>query len=429
MPKPAANKLKNEPGGLHVSWMTVSYRSVVLSVIIVLAVILGAIYITFPAASTRVVDTVKTKVGDWLDQLFPTKKTNTGVVTAQEAHFTNLDGTVEVRRKDGNDWERASYNLPLEKGDTIRTSEGMAKVTFPDGTSYVVKPDSYIVVEENSSDSVGNSNVVVNVPSGTIDIHKPNFGQGNRQEVLIGDGKADLKPGSAVIVNVNAQEDQHAIVVKAGGVDLTRKDGEKVDLGPNDKASYKGEGSHTIKEKEIVPPTLIAPADQLPFSLGPDGYTTFTWSPVDDAKSYHLVVSKNAFMTPAFVEKTANTTTVRIEGLTEGTYYWSVRSVNAAGKESPESNRNKFSLVPPSNATTVELSLEDLIKTGHTVEIIGKTEPNARVIVNGEEVPVVDPDGSFTYYLTGLAPGSNTITITAQNSTGSTTKNETVEIP
>ena len=46
----------------------------------------------------------------------------------------------------------ADYNIPLEKGDVVQTgSEGMAKVVFNDGTSYTVKQDSLIVIEENSA--------------------------------------------------------------------------------------------------------------------------------------------------------------------------------------------------------------------------------------------------------------------------------------
>ena len=76
-----------------------------------------------------------------------------GVSTAQQAHFTALDGTVRVKKGNGNSWVPADYNIPLEKGDVVQTgSEGMAKVVFNDGTSYTVKQDSLIVIEENSAE-------------------------------------------------------------------------------------------------------------------------------------------------------------------------------------------------------------------------------------------------------------------------------------
>ena len=46
----------------------------------------------------------------------------TGAVTAQQAHFTALDGTVRVKKGNGNSWVTADYNIPLEKGDVVQTA-------------------------------------------------------------------------------------------------------------------------------------------------------------------------------------------------------------------------------------------------------------------------------------------------------------------
>jgi hypothetical protein len=39
-------------------------------------------------------------------------------------------------------------------------------------------------------------------------------------------------------------------------------------------------------------------------------------------------------------------------------------------------------------------------------------------MVNGEEVPVISPDGSFSYFTPPLPSGESVITVTAQNSRG-----------
>jgi len=83
--------------------------------------------------------------------------------TAQQAHFTNVDGTVRVKKANSNTWVAADYTLPLEKGDVIQTaSEGMARVVFNDGTNYTIKQDSLIVIEENSA-TAQQTQVAVNV--------------------------------------------------------------------------------------------------------------------------------------------------------------------------------------------------------------------------------------------------------------------------
>ena len=55
---------------------------------------------------------------------------------------------------------------------------------------------------------------------------------------------------------------------------------------------------------------------------------------------------------------------------------------------------------------------------GHVIELIGKTEVGARVMVNGREVPVISADGTFHYFTPPLPAGESVITITAQNSKG-----------
>jgi hypothetical protein len=46
----------------------------------------------------------------------------------------------------------------------------MAKVVFNDGTSYTVKQDSLIVIEENSANDQQQTNVAVAVSTGTVDL-------------------------------------------------------------------------------------------------------------------------------------------------------------------------------------------------------------------------------------------------------------------
>jgi hypothetical protein len=52
------------------------------------------------------------------------------------------------------------------------------------------------------------------------------------------------------------------------------------------------------------------------------------------------------------------------------------------------------------------------------LELTGKTEVGARVMVNGREVPMIAGDGSFHYFTPPLGTGENVITITAQNAKG-----------
>jgi hypothetical protein len=63
------------------------------------------------------------------------------------------------------------------------------------------------------------------------------------------------------------------------------------------------------------------------------------------------------------------------------------------------------------------------------IEVRGRTEPSARVMVNGQEVALINADGTFHHFTNQLPTGENFITITAQNAEGrASTKTKMVDI-
>ena len=96
-----------------------------------------------------------------------------------------------------------------------------------------------------------------------------------------------------------------------------------------------------------------------------------------------------------------------------------VQSFDSAGKESLESEKNRFTIIPKGKSTVaINLELDPLVQHGHVIELIGRTEIGARVMVNGREVPFIGQDGAFHYFTPPLPAGETVITVTAQNSKG-----------
>ena len=164
-----------------------------------------------------------------------------GVSTAQQAHFTALDGTVRVKKGSSSSWLAADYNVPLDKGDVVQTgSEGMAKVVFNDGTSYTVKQDSLIVIEENSANDQQQTNVAVAVSTGTVDLSTATYSQGSKSQVIVDGATASLSPESTAQVHNDPKTDQHEILMKKGAGEVTRN-GETVQLANWEKVSFRQE--------------------------------------------------------------------------------------------------------------------------------------------------------------------------------------------
>src|ERR1700726_1581093 len=386
------------------------------------ALFLIAVRLTFPQFSENSIKAAGGLIDKTLQRIAGlAPATGGGASVAQQAHFTALDGTVRVKKGNGNSWVGADYNVPLDKGDVVQTgSEGMAKVVFNDGTSYTVKQDSLIVIEENSANDQQQTNVAVAVSTGTVDLSTATYSQGSKSQVIVAGATASLSPESAAQVHNDPKSDQHEILMKKGNGEVTRN-GETVKLANWEKVSFQGQQSHLEKAKEIGPPTPIAPANMAPlFSAGePTKDVSFSWTPMANAVGYRLRISRNPYFSSTLVAKKVNTAAVTVTSLGEGAYYWMVQSYGTAGKESVESEKNRFTIISKGKQTeAIELVLDPFIQHGHVIEVTGKTQTGARVMVNGSEVPMIGSDGSFHYFTPPLPPGEAVITVTAQTAQG-----------
>jgi hypothetical protein len=178
------------------------------------------------------------------------------------------------------------------------------------------------------------------------------------------------------------------------------------------------------KTKEIGPPTLIEPPNMQPVFVGSDNKPVdFSWTPVDGIRKYRVKLSRNPYFSSLVITPppVVEATQIQLSHLPEGPYYWSVQSIGDNGRESVDSEKNRFTVIPKGDdRATIALELEDFSQHGHIIEVRGRTEPSARVMVNGQEVALISSDGSFHHFTAPLPTGENLITVTAQNAKGGT---------
>jgi flagellar motor switch/type III secretory pathway protein FliN len=301
----------------------------------------------------------------------------------------------------------------------VQTSpEGVAKIVFTDGTNYTVKPGSLITIQESSMNSAQQTKTKVEVTTGKVDMATSTLMSGSKSQVIVGDATATIaSESSAEVVNDN-RIDQHEILVKKGSGEVTRE-GQTIPLESYTKAEFNSSSKGMIKSKVLQPPTLISPAPmQNVFVDQASKAVNFSWAPVDNVREYRIRVSRNpSFAGPVVVDDKKPSTQVMVTNLQEGaTYYWQVSSIGQDGKESIESEIYKFTVVPKGTGS-LALEIGDLVQMGHVIEVRGHTEPNAHVMVNGQEA-VVASDGAFHHFTNPLPTGENLITVTAQNAKG-----------
>ncbi len=409
---------------VYVAWKTVTYRSVMVALLgafLIFFVLMHVIFPKFTDSTVKAAGRISSGILERVAGLAPPLKGPSSAVS-QQAHFTALDGTVRVRKGNGNSWINADYNVPLEKGDVVQTAaEGMAKIVFNDGTNYTVKQDSLIVIEENSANDQQQTNVAVAVTTGTVDLTTATYVQGSKSQVIVAGAKASLAPDSAARVNNDPKADQHEILVKKGSGDIERN-GEVVRLASWEKVSFQSGSKSMEKATEIGPPTPITPGNMMPVFASPAEKTKeveFTWTPMSNARGYRLRIAHNPYFSSLVLDRKVDTASVVVTGLPLGAYYWSIQSYDSGGKESVESEKNRFTIIAKTKERIeMSLDIDPFVQHGHVIEVRGKTEAGARVMVNGMEVPLVGDDGTFHYFTPPLAAGENLITVTAQNSKG-----------
>ena len=415
----------NRKPGVHVAWVNVTYSSVVLAVAAVVLAVAALLHFAFPEATSAGMKVAHHFTLDLLEKVAgssgdPSEHALTA--GAQQAHFTNLDGTVRVKKANSSTWVKADYNLPLDKGDVVQTaSEGLAKVVFSDGTNYTVRQDSLIVIEENSANDHQQTNVAVNVSTGTVDLSTGTYMQGSKSQVIVAGATASLAPESAAQVHNDPKADQHEILLKKGTGEIQRN-GETVQLADWEKVSFQTDSPRMARLKEVGPPTPISPANMAPIfaQSGQERTVEFSWTKMANAVGYRLRISKNPYFSSVEVDQRIDKAETKVPGLREGAYYWEIQSYDQAGKESVESEKNRFTILPRGKnpQSVMSLDIEPFIQHGHVLEVRGKTEPDARVMVNGREVPMINTDGTFRYFTPSLANGESVITVTAQNANG-----------
>ena len=403
-------------------WTTVTYRSVIL-IALTMFIMVVALWALLWRESF---DSVLAKIAG-------SGETKTKVQEAPHARFVNLDGTVRVKKRDSVQWINGDYGTSLEVGDIVQTgSNGIARVTFIDGTTYVVKTDTLIVIEQHASLENKATKVAVQVSSGAVDLSTGSWDvPGSRSEVRCENAVARMQQTTRAVSRQAPRANVHEITVSEGAAAVS-KGSQTIQVGPYERAGFANPDANLNKQKVIAPPKLARPRNLEPIisTNPPDEVVHFEWAPVEQARSYHLRVSTSPLFTTLLVDRKVNATSFNARGLEAGEYYWTVSAVDARSLESQESEPNRFTLAQQAVAEQLLLVIDSMIQHGRVIEIVGRTEAGATVSINAEPVAYVGPDGRFKHFTSPLpSSGAHTVTIVAQNRRGEVvTRKKTVYV-
>jgi len=402
---------------VEVYWHAVTYKTVAVYLLILFVIIIAGLYVAMPDWTTIAENKLNKALGNVEGENLTTAQT--------QAKFVNLDGKVQVKKVNSVNWVEADYHTALDKGDLIQTgSDGAARMTFADGTEYTVKADTLVTVEENNV-TKERSNTAVRINTGAVDLATPTWSSRDSQAaVSVEDATAFMQQNSRASVKNDPNKNEHEIVVATGAAEVKRGQ-EKIELTQWEKISFPT-GGPTQKSNVLAPPGLISPLNLAPIiSENPKtAQIRFEWQPVDDAVSYTLRISPTTMFTKLVKEVKVAGTSADVTGLESGDYFWNVTAFDAKKQSSEYSETFKFTLVAQGKTQEMVLEIESTQIHGRVAELIGKTEPGAALIINGQPVANISQDGNFRHFTEPLEPGQHTIVVIGSNRRGGTAKQQ-----
>jgi hypothetical protein len=412
---------------VEVYWKAVTYRTVAIYLCLIFAIVMAILYMIYPESYSAAIAKVSKAIGAGAD-------TSTQL-TAMQAKFVNLDGKVQVKKVNSVQWVTADYRMALDKGDFIQTGgEGAARITFADGTTYTVQADTLVTVEENSVGRENETRVGMHITSGAVDLATGTWDSPkSNAEVSFSNAVASVKQNSRAAVRSDPKTNESEITVSAGTAELATTDGQQhVEIGRFERVTVPTGGGTVVKSNVLAPPDLAQPLNLQPLIVADPKHAPvhFEWKSTPEAVSYELRVSTTSMFSRIVEDRKLTGTSIDLAGLDPGDYFWDVLATDGQKRVSAPSDTFKFTLATQGKGQEMMLEIASPELHGNVVEISGRTEPGAALIINGESVADIHPDGSFKYFTSSLSRGSQTVVITGQNRRGGmATKRVEIVIP
>src|SRR6266481_450663 len=327
---------------VEVYWKAVTYKTVIVYVLLAAAILCGGVLLAKPDLYSAAVAKLNSKLSNVTPEPVETDQNH--------AKFVNLDGKVQVKKVNSVQWVEADYRTSLDRGDLVQTgSDGAARITFADGTTYTVKPDTLVTVEENSTDNSKPTSVAVRINVGQVDLVTPTWSQpDSKAAVSVEDATAHVRSNSRAAVKADPERKSSEIVVSSGSARIQRGE-EKIDL--------------VLVETLNLAPIIVENPKTSP--------VRFEWKLVPDAVSYTLRVSTTAMFTKIVKEEKVIGTSKEISGLDAGDYFWNVTAVDAKKQISDVGAPFKFSLVAQGKSQEMMLEITGTQLHGRVAEIVG----------------------------------------------------------
>ena len=347
------------------------------------------------------------------------------VKTASGARFVSFEGDVRVIRAATREIISATSDTELYPGDTVQTqASGRARIGLADGSTLLVKPNSTIIVRDNTREDDGKkSNVHVLVDSGQLYVRTEQQTEGatNLVETPKTTSKIGEQTGASFGVNPEGTEE---IRVTTGAVETTNGRGEKTNLQGGQYVSVNNSGTIAAPQRLLEVPQPMTPHDLEKIFVTPNGSASvpLKWTrPQSGTAAYYRV---EVATSPFFVadgkvierdQLVANE--FGASDLRPGVYFWRVRATAQSGQTSDWSDPRKLVVVARGEGSEVQVNGLAAEFLGGSIYLIrGQAEPGTTLRVAGRETTAA-ADGTFRIQIS-ISATTREVVVMAQDRQG-----------
>ncbi|MBK9156446.1 MAG: FecR domain-containing protein [Chloracidobacterium sp.] len=321
-----------------------------------------------------------------------------GEAPKNAAKIISFEGEVRITRAATRETIVVTKETFVAAGDTIQTqADGRAIVQMIDGSVYTVRPNSTVVIRDNSS-FFGGNNVRVSLDDGQLNVRTEEQPENTENIVEMRDSETQIQPQTDA--SFNADDRVAEIRVNRGGVETTIA-GSRTTITENEFASV-SDGRVSRKEDLLPPPRLASPANmsQIAETTGNGASVVFSWQPDGPVpiSGYYLQVARSSYFASdsILVDRSGlSAREFRLGSLSPGSYYWRLKATARSGQTSDWSEPFRFAVVKREASRNLELGGLSVESVGGSVFILaGTTQPGTQVRSQGNQV-FAGPDGTF----------------------------------
>ena len=331
--------------------------------------------------------------------------------TTADAIVTDRSGSVQSREGTEMLWRELSLYAKLFENNRVRTlSNSYAEISFQDQSRIRLNENSQAVIQKMRVDLLNKErDSSVKLEKGAAFALLQTTPKKKKFNLNIPGVKTEINSKNFW---VQKDEDATKIANYEGEIKVTSEEA-SVTIEENQGSKITADGSIGDSKDLLQSAELLMPKNN---AILAGGDITLQWKSVPMAQRYQLQVSADYSFTNVIITKDdIPDDTYTLQDLKDGAYYWNIAAIDKDGFPGPTSPRGFFYVFSDKDRPFLYVNHpeEQAIFQTDTVHIIGETETNVHLSINGQSV-AFEENGIFRH-THQLMDGINKITVVAED--------------